>query len=267
MDHQALTAEMRRLALEAGARIMEIYEADDFDVKVKSDDSPVTEADEAADASISAGLRAAFPDIPLVTEEQAGSHTQTAQTFLIVDPLDGTREFINRRGDFTVNIAYVEDCLPARGVVYAPAQGRMFYTLPDGTSVEEIGPFDADTPGPQNPLRVASPDNDALMVVASKSHRDQATDDYIGQYAVRDMKSAGSSLKFCLVATGEADLYPRLGRTMEWDTAAGHAVLAGAGGHVVRFDDHTPLTYGKTGFENPFFIAHAPGVDLKEGAA
>ncbi len=267
MDHKALTTEMRRLALEAGARIMEIYEADDFDVKVKSDDSPVTEADEAADASISAGLRAAFPDVALVTEEQAGSHTQTARTFLIVDPLDGTKEFINRRGDFTVNIAYVEDGQPIRGVVYAPAQGRMFYTLPDGTSVEEAGPFDADAPGAQKPIRVASPDNDALMVVASKSHRDAATDAYIGQYAVKDMTSAGSSLKFCLVATGEADLYPRLGRTMEWDTAAGHAVLLGAGGDVVRFDDHTPLTYGKPGFENPFFIAYAPGVALKAGAA
>jgi len=99
--------------------------------------------------------------------------------------------------------------------------------------------------------------------VASKSHRDEATDAYIARYAVRDMKSAGSSLKFCLVATGEADLYPRLGRTMEWDTAAGHAVLAGAGGQVVRFDDHTPLTYGKEGYANPFFIALAPGVDLK----
>ena len=267
MDYQTLTAKMRRLALEAGTKIMEIYEADDFDVKVKSDDSPVTEADEAADASISAGLRAAFPDIALVTEEQAASHTQTARTFLIVDPLDGTKEFINRRGDFTVNIAYVEDGLPIRGVVYAPAQGRMFYTLPDGTSVEEEGPFDADAPGVQRPIRVASPDNTALMVVASKSHRDQATDAYIGRYAVKDMTSAGSSLKFCLVATGEADLYPRLGRTMEWDTAAGHAVLLGAGGHVVRFDDHSPLTYGKPDYENPFFIAHAPGVALKAGAA
>jgi 3'(2'), 5'-bisphosphate nucleotidase len=101
------------------------------------------------------------------------------------------------------------------------------------------------------------------MVVASKSHRDQATDDYIGKYAVKDMTSAGSSLKFCLVATGEADLYPRLGRTMEWDTAAGHAVLNGAGGQVVRFEDHQPLTYGKADFANPFFIALAPGVVLK----
>jgi 3'(2'), 5'-bisphosphate nucleotidase len=258
---------MRRLALEAGARIMEIYQADDFDVKVKSDDSPVTEADEAADASISAGLRAAFPDIPLITEEQAASHALSARTFLIVDPLDGTKEFINRRGDFTVNIAYVEDGIPTRGVVYAPARERMFYTLPDGTSVEEDGPFDAATHGAQRPIRVSAPDNAALMVVASKSHRDQATDAYIGKYSVKDMTSAGSSLKFCLVATGEADLYPRLGRTMEWDTAAGHAVLAGAGGHVVRFDDHAPLTYGKDRYENPFFIAHAPGVALKAGDA
>ena len=102
------------------------------------------------------------------------------------------------------------------------------------------------------------------MVVASKSHRDQATDDYISRYAVRDAKSAGSSLKFCLVATGEADLYPRIGRTMEWDTAAGDAVLRGAGGHVVHFDTHDPLTYGKPGWDNPHFIAHAPGVELKK---
>jgi 3'(2'), 5'-bisphosphate nucleotidase len=113
-------------------------------------------------------------------------------------------------------------------------------------------------------LKVSDPDNDALMVVASKSHRDAATDAYIGKYAVRDMTSAGSSLKFCLVATGEADLYPRLGRTMEWDTAAGDAVLRGAGGHVVRFDTHEPLAYGKTGWDNPFFIALAPGVTLKK---
>jgi 3'(2'), 5'-bisphosphate nucleotidase len=117
--------------------------------------------------------------------------------------------------------------------------------------------------GPVQPISVSTPDNAALMVVASKSHRDQATDDYIAKYNVRDMKSAGSSLKFCLIATGEADLYPRVGRTMEWDTAAGHAVLTGAGGAVVRFDDLTPLTYGKADFANPFFIAHAPGVELK----
>lgn len=263
MDYVELMTTLRRLSLLAGDKIMEIYGQDDFDVKAKSDDSPVTAADEAADAIISQGLRAAFPDIALVTEEQAATHQQTAKTFLIVDPLDGTKEFIHRRGDFTVNIALVENGVPSRGVVYAPAKSRMFFTQADGQSVEETGPFDKDALGQLTPISVSAPDNSALMVVASKSHRDQATDDYIAKYQVRDMTSAGSSLKFCLVATGEADLYPRLGRTMEWDTAAGHAVLNGAGGAVVRFDDHTPLTYGKADFANPFFIAHAPGVSLK----
>ncbi|MDE9450200.1 3'(2'),5'-bisphosphate nucleotidase CysQ [Aliiroseovarius sp. Z3] len=264
MDFNRLESVMRKLALEAGDVIMEIYGSDDFDVRSKSDDSPVTAADEAADAVISAGLRDAFPDVLLVTEEQSDSHGQQASAFLIVDPLDGTKEFIHRRGDFTVNIAYVVDGTPVRGVVYAPAKGRMFFTRADGRSVEEQGPFDKGAVGDMSPISVTTPDNDALMIVASKSHRDQATDDYIGKYAVKDMRSAGSSLKFCLVATGEADLYPRVGRTMEWDTAAGHAVLKGAGGDVVRFDDHTPLTYGKPDYANPFFIAYAPGVELKK---
>lgn len=264
MDHARLTQVIRKLALEAGEIIMEIYNSPDFEVKTKSDASPVTEADEAADAHISAGLRAAFPDVALVTEEQAQSHGQSVSTFLIVDPLDGTKEFINRRGDFTVNIAYVENGKPIRGVVYAPAKGRLFYTDATGTAVEEKGPFDTNKIGELTPIKVSEPDNDALLVVASKSHRDQATDDYINKYKVSDMRSAGSSLKFCLVATGEADLYPRVGRTMEWDTAAGHAVLCGAGGDVIRFDDHSPLVYGKDGFENPFFIAYAPGVELQK---
>ncbi|MFN4157189.1 MAG: 3'(2'),5'-bisphosphate nucleotidase CysQ [Gemmobacter sp.] len=262
MDRPALVALMRRLALEAGDRIMEIYEGPDFEVRAKSDASPVTAADEAADAVISVGLRAAFPEVPLITEEQAGSHALVAQTFLIVDPLDGTKEFVQRRGDFTVNIAYVEEGVPVLGVVYAPAKGRLFYTPATGGAVEEAGPFDPDAPGGMQPLKVSVPDNAALMVVASKSHRDAATDAYVARYAVRDMTSAGSSLKFCLVATGEADLYPRLGRTMEWDTAAGDAVLRGAGGQVVRLDDLTPLTYGKQGWDNPFFLAFAPGVNL-----
>ena len=263
MDYEQLVTVMRRLSIEAGDKIMEIYGADDFEVKTKSDESPVTIADEAADKIISDGLRAAFPDVMLVTEEQSATHSASGDTFLIVDPLDGTKEFINRRGDFTVNIALVEGGVPTRGVVYAPARSRMFFTLADGSAVEETGDFPKDSMGPVQPISVSTPDNAALMVVASKSHRDQATDDYIAKYNVRDMKSAGSSLKFCLIATGEADLYPRVGRTMEWDTAAGHAVLTGAGGAVVRFDDLTPLTYGKSDFANPFFIAHAPGVELK----
>lgn len=263
MDFATLMPVIRRLALEAGDAIMRVYDGPDFDVRAKGDSSPVTAADEAADALISAGLRAAFPDVVLITEEQAESHALQAATFLIVDPLDGTKEFVKRGGDFTVNIAYVQNGVPLRGVVYAPALGRLFYTQADGQAVEETGAFAKDAPGPVAPISVRVPDNAALMVVASKSHRDQALEDYIGKYAVSDSTSAGSSLKFCLVATGEADLYPRLGRTMEWDTAAGDAVLRGAGGHVVRFDDQTPLAYGKAGWDNPFFIAYAPGVDLK----
>lgn len=263
MDYSPLVTLMRKLALDAGDKIMEVYAAPDFDVRAKSDSSPVTEADEAADAIIAAGLRATYPDVTLITEEQADSHALRASTFLIVDPLDGTKEFVQRRGDFTVNIAYVENGVPTRGVVYAPAKGRLFYTRADGQAVEETGDFRKDQPGPCHEIRVSAPDNAALMVVASKSHRDAATDAYIGKYDVRDMTSAGSSLKFCLVATGEADLYPRLGRTMEWDTAAGDAVLRGAGGHVVHFDTHEPLGYGKPGWDNPFFIAYAPGVSLK----
>ena len=263
MDHKRLAHEMRHLALEAGAAIMEIYRSGELAVEAKPDESPVTAADRAADALIAAGLRAAFADVPLVTEEQVESHGQEVETFLIVDPLDGTKEFVRGRGDFTVNIAFVECGVPVRGIVYAPARGRLFMTAADGTAVEETGALDPAAPGPQRPIRVAVPDNDALRVVASKSHRDQATDDYIARYEVAETLSAGSSLKFCLVAAGEADLYPRLGRTMEWDTAAGDAVLRAAGGTVVRFDDHTPLRYGKPGFANPRFIALAKGVELR----
>lgn len=261
-DPKDLVLVMRRLAIEAGAKILETYHAAEMDVRTKDDASPVTEADEAADRIISDGLRAAFPDLALVTEEQASSHRAQGNSFLIVDPLDGTKEFVQRRGDFTVNIAWVEKGIPKLGVVYAPAKQRLFYSLPSGGAVEELGPFSPETRGQTKAIGVRTPDNTALMVVASKSHRDQATDDYIARYAVRDMTSAGSSLKFCLVASGEADLYPRLGRTMEWDTAAGQAVLASAGGIVVNFHDHKPLTYGKPGYENPFFIAFAPGVRL-----
>ena len=264
MDDRQIIATFRTLALEAGDLIMEVYGRADFDVAAKSDESPVTEADHAADAHISAGLRAAFPDTVLVTEEQANTHQVEAKDFIIVDPLDGTKEFIQRRGDFTVNIALVRDGKPALGVVYAPAKERLFYTDGNGGAVEETGPFSKAGAGAVQPISVSkAPDNTALRVVASKSHRDAATDDYISKYKTAETKSAGSSLKFCLVATGEADLYPRLGRTMEWDTAAGDAVLRAAGGVMVRFEDHMQFDYGKPGFGNGFFIAAAPGVDLK----
>ena len=258
----------RALALAAGRAIMEIYEADRLATRAKADASPVTEADLAADRVIVAGLAEAFPGIPAVTEEQAESHALEAPArFFLIDPLDGTKDFINHRGEFTVNIALVENGRPVAGVVYAPARGRLFRTVAgEGAAEERIACDATPEPGTARAIRVGTPDNAALTVVASKSHRDAATDAYIARYAVADFTSAGSSLKFCLVATGEADFYPRLGRTMEWDTAAGHAVLAAAGGTVVRFDTHAPLAYGKPGWENPFFLACAPGVALVEPA-
>ena len=264
MNKTEISSVIRKLAIEAGEKIMEIYGKDDFEVKSKSDESPVTLADETADAHIFAGLRAAFPDAAIVTEEQSDTHAEASNTFFIVDPLDGTKEFIKRRGDFTVNIAYVEDGVPTMGVVYAPAKKRLFLTDANGKSFEELGEHKADTAGEMKPISVSTPDESALIVVASKSHLTDETKDYIGKYNVADSRSAGSSLKFCLVATGEADLYPRVGRTMEWDTAAGQAVLLGAGGKVVRFDNHEPLTYGKPIFENPYFIAYAPGITLQK---
>jgi 3'(2'), 5'-bisphosphate nucleotidase len=255
---------IRDLALAAGRAIMAVYERDDFGARAKADSSPVTEADLAADRLIGDGLAAAFPGIPAVTEEHAASHAETGhRRFFLVDPLDGTKEFIQRRGDFTVNIALIEDGIPVMGVVYAPAKGRLFLTRGAGGAVQErIDAEGRPVAGSVSPVRVSTPDNAALVVVASQSHRDRATDDYIARYRVAEFTSAGSSLKFCLLACGEADFYPRLGPTMEWDTAAGQAVLRAAGGEVLRFDDHSPLAYGKPDFANPFFLARAPGVEL-----
>ena len=262
MDYGKLMEVQRRLAVEAGERIMEIYRSSAIAVEYKSDLSPLTLADRTADALISAGLREAFPRLSLVTEEQPTSHSIAETTFLIVDPLDGTKEFVNRGDDFTVNIALVENGIPTRGIVYAPARNRMFRTEADGGSVEETGPFHPDLPGNMRPIKVAVPDSRALTAVGSKSHSNEATRAYIDRYRVAGVRNIGSSLKFCLVAAGEADFYPRLGPTMEWDTAAGHAVLRGAGGKVVTLDDHRPLRYGKTGYRNPGFVAFAEGVEL-----
>lgn len=261
---ERIEAEIRRLALAAGRAIMAVYRAPDVETRAKADASPVTEADLAADRIISDGLAAAFPDIAQVTEEQAATHAATGHDrFFLVDPLDGTKEFVQRRGDFTVNIALIEAGRPVMGVVLAPAKGRMFRSLAAGGAVEEeVGAAGDPVPGSAREIAVAAPGAAGLRVVASKSHRDQATDDYIARFPVAEFKSAGSSLKFCLLAAGEADFYPRLGRTMEWDTAAGHAVLLAAGGEVLCFDDLTPLAYGKPGYENPFFLARVPGVTL-----
>lgn len=263
MDFDKMMVCLRTLAVDAGTAVMEIYKSGDFDVQTKADQSPLTRADARADELIAQGLQAAFPDVRLVTEERTETHVQGADAFFIVDPLDGTKSFIRRDGNFTVNIAYVENGVPVRGVIHAPAKGQLFYTDGAGQAVQETGPFDPRTPSNPVPMSTARPDNRALRVVASAAHRTPDTDAYIGQYATAELKSAGSSLKFCLIAAGNADIYPRLGRTMEWDTAAGDAILRAAGGMTVRHDDRTPLVYGKPGFENPFFVAYAPGVLLK----
>ncbi len=266
---ETLGREMRRLALLAGAETLRFFGAEDLAVEAKVDASPVTAADHAADRVIVEGLAAAFPEIPVVTEERAESQrADVGPRFFLVDPLDGTKEFVTGRGEYTVNIALIEDGVPVLGVVFAPALKRLFWTPDRDFAVEEAGEIAVETVGETRHLRVREADNARLGVVASKSHRDQATDDYIARYRVADFASAGSSLKFCLLAGGEADLYPRLGRTMEWDTAAAHAVLAAAGGRVEAMGpDATPqgaLRYGKPGFENPFFLAYAPSVRIVE---
>lgn len=256
-DHARLAQVFRDLALRAGAAILQVRAADDFGTRAKADSSPVTEADLAADAVIRAGLALEFPGLPVITEEAADSHaTRPSERFVLVDPLDGTKEFVRGDGDFTVNLALVERGVPVRGVVHAPARGRLWLTDADGTSWEE------GAGGGRRRLQVRVPDPQALVVVASKSHRDAALEAWIARLPVARSESAGSSLKFCLVAAGEADLYPRLGRTMEWDTAAGQAVLTGAGGLTLRLPDLAPLTCGKPGWENPHFVAMAPGVAL-----
>ncbi len=254
---QALSDGFVTIAIEAGRLILEIYDTD-FDVETKSDKSPVTEADQRAETLILQGLQILCPSIPVVAEESAaaGHIPEVDDRFILVDPLDGTKEFVNKNGEFTVNIALIEQGVPTVGVVYAPAKGRLFWTAGPGAAYEAMidGRTDKDH-GAATPISVNGEDHpDGLIVVASRSHRDHKTDELLNHYKVRDMKAAGSSLKFCLVATGEADLYPRHGRTMEWDTAAGQAVLLGAGG-VVNDLHGKPLLYGKTEFENPFFIA------------
>ena len=245
------------LAVLAGAEIMAIY-ATDFSAKAKGDLTPVTEADEAAEKIILAGLAKIGPAVPVISEEaaSAGKIPDVSERFFLVDPLDGTKEFISKNGEFTVNIALVENGVPSAGVVYAPALKRIFWGEKGRGAAQ--GKIEGDTPGAWQPLSVRTLPADGAIVVASRSHRDQATEDYLRKVKVKSLCSAGSSLKFCLVAAAEADLYPRFGRTMEWDTAAGHAVLLAAGGKVVTVDG-PELTYGKRarGYDNPGFIASA----------
>jgi 3'(2'), 5'-bisphosphate nucleotidase len=243
-------------AIEAGRAACAIYRSG-FEVETKADDSPVTAADHASEAVILARLAAAAPSIPIIAEEQvaAGRVPQIGTQFFLVDPLDGTKEFVQRRGDFTVNIALVRDGTPQLGVVYAPAKSRLFAgdVAARRAFRSEQSP-DEDPVAGHSQIRVRTPPAAGLTVVASRSHLNAETDQYLRRLKISKLVSVGSSLKFCLVAAGEADVYPRLGPTMEWDTAAGQAVLAAAGGTVINLDG-SPFRYGKPGFRNPSFIA------------
>ncbi|CAH0168668.1 3'(2'),5'-bisphosphate nucleotidase CysQ [Roseomonas sp. CECT 9278] len=245
-----LAAAFAAIAQDAGARIMAFYGA--AGVQAKADGSPLTQADLAAHDAILAGLAAACPDLPVVSEEDAArAGTAPDGPFILVDPLDGTREFISGNGEFTVNIALIDAGAPVAGVVLAPALGRMWVGV-QGAGAAASGPDGA----PQRPILVRAPAPPGLVAVASRSHRDAETESFLAGLPIAGLRSVGSSLKFCLVAEGEADVYPRFGPTMEWDTAAGQAVLEAAGGRVVC-PDGTPFRYGKAGaaWRNGGFVA------------
>lgn len=239
------------VVLQAGDAAMEIYSRD-YDVSLKEDDSPITEADLAVDRMLAAALAERYPDIPVVTEERQASHDPAAcgNRFFLVDPIDGTKEFVNKTGEFTINIALIEDGFPVAGIVYAPAVHRLFVGQRAKGARERTGD------GEWRAISVRQR-GETDIAVASRSHLTQATQDFIEANKIDNCVNAGSSLKFCLVATGEADIYPRFGATMEWDTAAGHAILEAAGGRVLTCDGK-PLSYGKPEFRNPYFIASTP---------
>jgi len=237
-----------RIARAAGAVVMRHYEAG-CDTRVKADRSPVTDADEEAEKLILAELAAAFPGVPVVAEEEAaaGRIAKVGSRFFLVDPVDGTKEFVKRGGEFTVNIGEIADGQPVSGVVLAPAIGRLFVGAVGEGAFELSG-------SAARAIAARAPAADGLVAVSSRSHPDAKTGELLRTLPIKGHTHAGSSLKFCLVAAGEADIYPRAGQTMEWDTAAGDAVLRAAGGAVTNWDG-TPFLYGKPGFLNGPFIA------------
>jgi 3'(2'), 5'-bisphosphate nucleotidase len=251
-DLTPLLALARTAALRAGEAVMTVYR-DGFEVRRKSDASPVTEADGLAEQAILALLEGHESAIPVITEERAeieGLPVEAPPRFWLVDPLDGTKEFIKRNGEFTVNVALVEHGRPILGVVHIPAQDLTYAAAGPGTATRQRG---AD--GTPEPIAARRPPPEGITVAYSRSHADQGKlDAFLADYVVREHKVAGSALKFCVVAEGVADLYPRLGPTMEWDTAAGQAVLEAAGGSVTTLDG-APFRYGKPGFRNTGFVA------------
>lgn len=257
----ALAGEVVRIARLASDAIMAIYsrrelwaaDAGGVLVASKADASPLTQADLAAHAVIVAGLQALTPEIPVVSEEDAASHARRRPTgdFWLIDPLDGTKEFLARRDEFTVNIALVRDGRAIFGVVDAPALDRLYW---GGLG---LGAFLLVDDEPAVAIRVADPDaGECLRVVASKSHLNDETQDFLSRLSRHELVQAGSSLKFCRIAEGTADIYPRLGPTCEWDTAAAQAIVEAAGGQVSTLTGE-PLRYGKDDLLNPFFVAAA----------
>jgi 3'(2'), 5'-bisphosphate nucleotidase len=261
-SREALLAVALRAALAAGEAILKVYAAE-FAVYEKSDATPVTEADLAAERIIVAMLKEAFPDIPIVSEElvEAGGLPPAAARFWAVDPLDGTKEFVARNGEFAVNIGLVEDGRPVLGVVHGPALGVTYAACGPGTATRRFGG------GRPEPIAARSAPAEGLVVVHSRSHENsRRLAEFLRAYPVRARRSCGSALKFGLLAAGEADLYPRFGTTMEWDTAAGQAVLESAGGRVETLAG-TPLLYGKPGLKNDGFLAWGRRASPRAAAA
>ncbi len=256
-ERDALARAFADIASRAGAEVMRIY-ATDFDVRRKTDRSPVCDADDAAEAVILEALAAVVPGVPVIAEEAMAAGLGPADCgtrFILVDPLDGTKEFINRRDEFTVNIALVEAGRPVVGCVYAPALRRMH--IGGGIAqAADVAAGQSASSAAWERVETRAYAADGLDAVVSRSHLDDATEQFLGQIPVRGRVSAGSSLKFCRVAEGVADVYPRFGPTMEWDVAAGHAVLEAAGGRVVT-PEGAPFVYGKEadGLRNGPFIA------------
>ena len=252
-DNSSVTLknELVAVARKAGAVILDIYNRD-FETLRKADRSPVTEADTAAEAVILEALARLVPDVPVIAEEQCakdGVPSAAPKRFFLVDPLDGTKEFIAKNGEFTVNIALIEDGEPVLGVVYIPATDTC-YAAVDGRAERRLGA------GAPEAIAARSTPAEGLVMAISRSHADGAVERAKARgFDVASTIVAGSSLKFCRIAEGVADLYPRFGTTMEWDTAAGQAVLEAAGGRVETVDG-APFRYGKPGFQNTHFIAY-----------
>ena len=248
-DRQKMLDTVCRIAVVAGEAILKVY-AQEFDVRHKTDKTPVTEADLAAERIIVERLLAAFPDIPCVAEElcEAEGTPPSCDRFWAIDPLDGTREFVARNGEFAVLIALVEEGRPVLGVVHGPAVGLTYAACGPGTATRQRHG------GAPEPIHARSPEG-GLVVIHSRSHENsRRLAEFLVDYPVRERKSYGSALKFGVIAAGEADLYPRFGTTMEWDTAAGQAILEAAGGRVETLAG-VPLAYGKPGFKNDGFLA------------